>query len=333
VDVVWPAAQDVGGDKHYDVRVQAVGGQGKPVRVRRGPATVTGEACCGVSLTQPPFRDRGREGAAGRPGSQETCLRPQPNSPRGKGWLMSHVRRPLVLGALVGTALATTGVAAADAVRATKSGTRVSVRVEGIKRTLVSATTLTTRSRPIDPDGRPADSCTGDTAAVALQDATQGRWTAGKYSPSLGYPVVGIKGESHSFSSAYYWALWINGKAASTGICGATLHAGDHILFFVQCSMSTASQCPDGSLKPPVLALRGPNRARAGRTVTVTVRALDNASGKPSAASTATVRAAGKAFHVNSRGQAKLSFARTGRYVVVATAAGSVRDEKTIVVR
>jgi uncharacterized protein DUF4430 len=205
--------------------------------------------------------------------------------------------------------------------------------VEGLSRTLLPATSLVAHSQRIDPDGKPADACTGTTAAAALQQATHGRWTAGKYAgPSLGYPVVAVKGESHAFSSAYYWSFWINGQAATTGICGAALHAGDRVLFFPQCTKSAAAQCPSGQFNPPVLALTGPSRGRTGRPVTISVRALDNASGKPSTATDATVTAAGKSAHANKRGQAKLRFARAGRYVIVATAPDSVRDEMTIVV-
>src|SRR3954469_24083094 len=52
---------------------------GKPVEIRRGPATVTGDAerrrLIGAAATGPPRA--GREGARGGPGSQETSLRPQ----------------------------------------------------------------------------------------------------------------------------------------------------------------------------------------------------------------------------------------------------------------
>src|SRR5207302_3519116 len=51
-----------------------VGGHGKPVRSRRGPATVIGDA----SRTDSHWVTRvSREGAAGRPVSQETSRRPQ----------------------------------------------------------------------------------------------------------------------------------------------------------------------------------------------------------------------------------------------------------------
>src|ERR1700677_138679 len=66
----------------YDPASFRVGGDGKPVRIRRGPATVIGDANRNAVATG---RAGGREGAVGRPESQETSLRPPSRSPRGKG--------------------------------------------------------------------------------------------------------------------------------------------------------------------------------------------------------------------------------------------------------
>src|ERR1700719_3711819 len=70
-----------------------VGGQGKPVRIRRGPATVTGDAHRGApSGAKPPIRLLRTGKARGvSPGSQETSLRPKPTTPRGKG--LAHVHQ------------------------------------------------------------------------------------------------------------------------------------------------------------------------------------------------------------------------------------------------
>src|SRR4051812_26262126 len=113
------------------MRPSRVGGQGKPVRVRRGPATVTGEA----------LRTRATEARAprfgkarsGRPGSQETC--PDRQAIRvlaeGNGSMQNSTRR------LAGGLLAT-GLLAAPAV-ATAS-THVTVRVEGRGSTVLKQT-------------------------------------------------------------------------------------------------------------------------------------------------------------------------------------------------
>jgi hypothetical protein len=210
------------------------------------------------------------------------------------------------------------------------SGTPVNVRVEGIASTLLAETRVSAKATSIDPDGKPADACEGDTAAVALQDATHGRWTAGSYSSGLGYPVIGIRGESYPFTSAYYWSFWIDGKPATTGICGATLHSGERILFFPQCSQESASSCPQGMFNPAVLALTGPASARVGKAITLKVSSLANLTGKASPGTGVKLSAAGHKVTTGASGKAKLTFAKAGRYRIVATAADSIRDELTV---
>src|SRR3954449_11275963 len=64
-----------------------VGGQGKPVRIRRGPATVTGDATRTGAHALEPLDRRRRPGKArgGRPGSQETSPDRRLISPSRKG--------------------------------------------------------------------------------------------------------------------------------------------------------------------------------------------------------------------------------------------------------
>lgn len=96
-------------------------------------------------------------------------------------------------------------------------GTRVQIRVEGMHSTLLPETVVIAKAQSIDPDGKPSDTCEGDTAAVALQDATKGHWTAGAYYSGLGYSVQGIFAESYPFTSAYYWSFWVDGKSPQPG--------------------------------------------------------------------------------------------------------------------
>jgi hypothetical protein len=212
-------------------------------------------------------------------------------------------------------------------------GVRVSVRVEGMRSTLLASTFVNATPRPIDPDGKPADTCEGDTAAVALGDATHSHWTAGPYYSGLGYSVVGILGESHPFTSPYYWSVWLDGKAATTGICTATLHPGESILFFPQCSAESAAGCPQGLFDPPVLSLSGPTRARVGKAIAVKVLSLENLTGKPSAAAGVQLSAGGHTVRTGASGTAHLRFSRTGSFRVVASAPGAIRDELTVGVR
>jgi hypothetical protein len=210
------------------------------------------------------------------------------------------------------------------------SGTPVSVRVEGMSSTLLSETTVHTKATSIDPDGKPADVCEGNTAAVALQDATHGHWTAGTFSSGLGYPVVGILGESYPFTSSYYWSFWVNDKPATTGICSATVHPGEHVLFFPQCSQENSSLCPLGMFDPPVLELTGPSSARVGTTITVRVSSLSNLTGKPSAGAGVTVRVGNTMVQANAAGKARLRLTKAGMAHLQASVAGAIRDELTV---
>jgi hypothetical protein len=210
------------------------------------------------------------------------------------------------------------------------AGTAVSVRVEGIASTLLAETEVRAKAMSIDKDGKPADTCEGDTAAVALQDATRGNWTAGTFSSGLGYPVTAIKGESYPFTSNYYWSFWIDNKPATTGICGATVHKGDRLLFFPQCSQEVATSCPQGMFNPNVLSLSAPRGARVGKALVVSVSALANLTGKASPASGVKLSAAGRTVTTSASGKAKLTFAKAGSYRIVATAPNTIRDELTV---
>lgn len=219
----------------------------------------------------------------------------------------------------------------ASSYRAVQSaGTPVSVRVEGISSTLLAQTAANTKATSIDKDGKPTDTCEGDTAAVALQDATHGHWTAGPFSSGLGYPVIAIRGESYPFTSAYYWSFWVDNKPATTGICGATLKRGEHLLFFPQCSQESAAGCPQGMFNPNVLALSAPKSARAGRTITVSVSALANLTGKPSPGVGVKLSAGGHTVTTGASGKAKLTFAKAGSYRILASAPNAIRDELTV---
>lgn len=249
---------------------------------------------------------------------------------------MKH-SRTLALGVLAAASLAASALvlplavqASPDASATKSSGLPVSVRVEGISKTLLAETTVLTKATSLDPDGKPADTCEGDTAAVALQDATKGNWTAGSFSSGLGYSVTGIEGESYPFTSSYYWSFWDNDKPATTGICGATLHSGDKLLFFPQCSQESASACPQGMFDPAVLEIKAAAKAKAGKALTVSVSALANFTGKPSPGAGVKLTAGGKTVTTGASGKAKLKFAKAGSYKIVASAANSVRDELTV---
>ena len=247
---------------------------------------------------------------------------------------MKHSRH-LVLACASLAALACTfaGPLSGAAFAAKPAGTRVDIRVEGLHSTLLPETVILAKAQSIDPDGKPVDTCEGDTAAAALQQATKGNWKAGAYYSGLGYSVEGLFGEAYSFSSAYYWSFWIDGKVASAGICGATLHSGEHLLFFPQCSKESAEQCPNGLFNPPVLQVDGPKRARVGKTIVVRVSSLDNLTGKPSPAANVKLRLGKQTVTTNAAGKARVRMTKAGKAHILASTPGAIRDELTVSVR
>src|SRR3954466_9705075 len=107
-----------------------VGGQGKPVRIRRGPATVTGDATRTSAAALEPLVRRRRPGKArgGRPGSQETYPdRKAHNALVERGGFMLHRLAGLALAILA--LLVPASVAAAAPVT-------VNLRIEGATQTL-----------------------------------------------------------------------------------------------------------------------------------------------------------------------------------------------------
>src|SRR5271166_5945099 len=91
-----------------------------------------------------PLAREGRDGKArrGRPGSQETCLRPKAHKPSWKGVGSMHLSRRISL--RLGAALASAIFMLALACVATASaGPTVTVRVEGESATLLPPTTVT----------------------------------------------------------------------------------------------------------------------------------------------------------------------------------------------
>src|SRR5258708_1275208 len=70
------------------------------------------------------------------------------------------------------------------------------VRVEGSEHTLLAPTAITTTTAAVEKDGNAADTCTGTSAAGALEAATSGNW-GGAYFSGLGYSVETILGEKH----------------------------------------------------------------------------------------------------------------------------------------
>jgi hypothetical protein len=204
----------------------------------------------------------------------------------------------------------------------------VTVRVEGPTETLVPPTRLTTTTAPVVKDGVPADSCTGTSAAGALQLATGGNWS-GKWFSGLGYSVETVEGQSYPFTQPYYWSFWLDNKPSTGGICEVELNPGDSVLFFPECFSETSGVCPPS---PNPLGVEAPATAEVGKPVTVAVISYANATGASSPAAGATVTGGSTSASTDSSGHATVTFSASGSVTLSVSAPGSVRTETTICV-
>ncbi len=212
------------------------------------------------------------------------------------------------------------------------AGAPVTVRVEGLNQTLLGPTQVTTDATPVVKDANIEHSCSGASAAGALQLATGGSW-GGEWFESLhGYSVETILGETHAFEpeapANYFWSYWLDNKASSTGICEGELQAGQSILFFPECFSETGA-CPP---PPNPLGVSAPVAAQLGAPIGVTVTSYDNVSGAASPAAGAAVTGGGAGATTDSAGHATLAISQTGNVQLQVTAPGSVRTETTVCV-
>src|SRR5262249_2278006 len=156
-----------------------VGGTGKPVRFRRGPATVTGEAhrtrasaqATGTSVVP------GRRGRV-EPGSQETHPRPSSRMPSRKG--VAHMQVVLSRAARTGLALVLALAALALVTEAAPAApATVHLRVEGSSATLFDGSVATdgktltkdgSGPHPCDGTNNGANPTPGPTMTAALDD-------------------------------------------------------------------------------------------------------------------------------------------------------------------
>jgi hypothetical protein len=201
----------------------------------------------------------------------------------------------------------------------------ITVRVEGLAKTLLAPTTVTLANRPVSK-GVAAESCGGLSALGALQDATRGSWSGAWSKSYKEYFVGSILGESYGPKADYYWAFWLDDKPAPVGACEVDPAKGSSILFFPEY---------DGKSKtivaPSVLGISAPAGALVGKPFTVLVTSYANANGKATPAVGAQVRAAGGVnTTVASGGRAALTIGQSGNVVVEVTAPNSLRDETTV---
>ena len=212
----------------------------------------------------------------------------------------------LLAGATLASAFALATSAQAE------SGRGITVRVEGVKRSLLAPKAVSLPSGFITKGGTPNGACSGSSAAGALDAATRGRWTGKWYASVPGIFVNSILGEKPP-ATADYWELFRNNVATQVGICALKLHRGDQLLF----ADSNGGQNPT--------TVESPKTARAGRRFTVTVVYYD-AKGKPRALFDARVSAGGHTYTSNRRGKVTLKATRAGTLTLSATRRGFIRS-------
>jgi hypothetical protein len=189
---------------------------------------------------------------------------------------------------------------------------KVSVRVEGVKRTLLAPKTIRVHSGWITRDGAPSGACPAKSAQGALDVATHHRWH-GVWSTEFNeYEITSILGETHRFTSNDFWEIFVNNVAASLGGCELKPHAGEQLLF---------AAVPAGGNAFP-LALRVPTSATVGQAFTAKV-VYFAASGKAKPLAGATVSFAGSNSKTNTDGTVTLTPTQAGTFVIHAKHAWS----------
>ncbi len=222
---------------------------------------------------------------------------------------MKTQTRRVVLGAVLGLALLPSAAFAAPV--------SVTVRIEGAKRTLLPATSVTVPSSgSVTGGGAPAGACPADTAAGAFARAVRGHFAA-KYYPGTGLFVTSILGEKPTGSD--YWDLFVNEQTSQTGICGVKLHRGERLLFADE----------NGDL--PALRLSGPTRGSVGHSVTLSLGyPFTDAKGHTTFKAAAGIEVDGA--RTNHSGHATIQLTRAGTLVLRALAPGYVRSQ-TLTIR
>jgi hypothetical protein len=110
-------------------------------------------------------------------------------------------------------------------------GPKVTVEVKTRTKTLLGPTSARGRSGWVTKGGTPTGKCSAASAAGALTTATHGRWT-GKYYSGIGIFITSILSVKPHGSD--YWAIWVNGRFSTKGLCDIKLRAGERLLFQIK---------------------------------------------------------------------------------------------------
>ncbi len=96
----------------------------------------------------------------------------------------------------------------------------VDVRIEGDGVSLQ-------RTVEVPTGGEVFSGCPYDTAAGAIEVATEGNWDRSSFTST-------ILGESHTYTERDYWNFWYEREPSQQGICSQAIQDGDEVLMIVQ---------------------------------------------------------------------------------------------------
>ena len=217
------------------------------------------------------------------------------------------------------------------------SATDVTVRVEGADRTLQPTTAVTLPGPAVDKTAEGGTTCTTTSGGSALEAAVGGDW--GGRSDSQGQRVERIRGVTHLLGGEFagaYWALYVNDRPTSFGLCGFDPQQGDEILLYPACAGATS-----GCFSGEPLDLNAPATARPGEPFGVQVNETAttynpnppyDSSTTVGPANGATVAGGGASATTGSDGRATLTLNQRGPVTIVATKGNAVREGVTVCV-
>jgi hypothetical protein len=229
--------------------------------------------------------------------------------------------RRSIISPAVGAVAGAIALAAVATAVAAGSGPKVTIRIEGAKRTLLATKTVDLpASGSITRFGAPAGKCPADSAAGVLNVATKGSWSGSWESKYNDYFVSKILGDTEDGSKSYFEIL-VNNVPAATGPCEIKLKAGDQLLF---------GAVPLSGKGYP-LVIKAPKTATKGSSLKVTVDAV-NGKGKAAPLAGATVSGGGASAKTGAKGIATLKLKHAGKLTLGASKAGDIRAA-TVTVR
>jgi Domain of unknown function (DUF4430) len=218
--------------------------------------------------------------------------------------------------ALGGATLALTLTPAAAFAAKSSGSPSVTIRIEGLNKTLLVPTTVKVPSGYITRYGAGAKKCPGHSVQGALQVATRGKWAGTWYSSYNEYLVTSILGEKPKGSN--FWELFVNNKGASLGACDIKARPGQQILF----ADETGAANPSG--------LSAPHSAVAGKSFKVKLVGY-NTKGSSTPLAGVTVTGNGiTPVKTDSHGDATITDAHSGVLVLRANPKKYVRTEAVV---